>query len=472
MPDTLDVLFSPYGLTAEGESYLPHPTQQKLLDWVAEVRAGKSTVPGIPVLYLQHGVDSGGTRGMLAPLMECVFELAGLRVLIGRKDFNDLRLSVMETFFEILPQELLAESDAQEHRYVIKAKGGTSQVFFRELKDVKGLGSQEFGVIYVAEAHEIDVASYRTLKQRCRQQGFPTFILLEGNPPGHGHWLTNLTDPKHPDYDPDITRLTLSSYENKAFMKPGYLTMLEAMPPSWQRRYLMGEVGALTEGTPVYPAFQEPIHVHETKLIPDRPLIRGWDFGYRKAACVWAQQEDSGRLLVHKEWMAIETPEDAFIDGVITRTNLWFGARVARDYGDPAARNRDPHGVSALTRLTQHGIQMSYRQTTYGQRIPLINQRFSQLVGGVPAITINPACQILIEGLMGGYRFPELVEGRDLNAKQEIPAKDGWFDHLADAFSYLMVNLYGQSTPAAVKTIAARRARQRRVQVRRGAVVF
>jgi len=472
MPETLDVLFAPYGVQDDGRAHPPHPTQQTILDWVAAVRAGTQTAPGLPVLYLQHGVDAGGTRGMLAPLLECAFECAGLRVLIGRKDFNDLRLSIMETFFEILPRALLAEADAQEHRYVIRATGGTSQVFFRELKDVKGLGSQEFGMIYVAEAHEIDIASYRTLKQRCRQQGYPNLLLLEGNPPGQGHWLTHLTDPTHPDYDPDITRLTLSSYENQAFMQPGYLRMLEAMPPSWQRRYLMGEVGALADGTPVYPAFQEPIHVHETKLIPDRPLIRGWDFGYRKAACVWCQQEDSGRLLVHKEWMAIETPEDAFIDGVITRTNLWFGARAARDYGDPAARNRDPHGVSALTRLTQHGIQMLSRQTTYGQRIPLINQRLSQLIGGVPAVTVNPACAILIEGLMGGYRFPELEEGRDLNAKQEIPQKDGWFDHLANAFEYVMVNLYGQSTPAAVKTIAAHRARQRRVAVRRGAVVF
>ena len=472
MSEVIDVLFAPFGVGEDGQAHGPHPTQQQVSAWVRRVREGTHQAQGIPVLYLQHGVDSGGTRGMLAPLMECLFELAGLRVLIGRKDFNDLRLSIMETFFEILPEPMLVERDAQEHRYVLRAPGGTSQVFFRELKDVKGLGSQEFGIIYVAEAHEIDLASYRTLKQRCRQQGFPNFILLEGNPPGQGHWLTQLSDPTHGDYDPDLTRLTLSSYENHAFMKPGYLHMLEAMPPSWQRRYLMGEVGALVAGTPVYPAFMEPIHVHETQLVPDRPLLRGWDFGYRKAACIWGQQEDTGRLLIHKEWMAIETPEEAFIEGVMTRTNLWFGARTARDYGDPAARNRDPHGVSALTRLTQHGIQMAYRQTTYGQRIPLINQRFSQLVGGVPAITIAPGCRVLIEGLMGGYHYPELVEGRDLNAKQEIPAKDGWFDHLCNAFEYIVVNLYGQSTPAARKTIEARRLRQRRHAAHRGTVAF
>ena len=187
---------------------------------------------------------------------------------------------------------------------------------------------------------------------------------------------------------------------------------------------------------------------------------------------MWAQQEDSGRLLLHREWMALETPEEQFIDGVIARTNLWFGARTCRDYGDPAARNRDPHGVATLQRLSAKGIQLGFRQTTYAQRIPLINRKFSELIGGIPSITINPNCPTLIEGLAGGYHYPALKEGMELTAKREIPMKDSWFEHLANAFEYLMVNLYGQSTPAITKTIARRRLRQRRVAMKRGVVVF
>lgn len=466
------VVLAPYGMDAEYRPYPPHPTQQKIRDWVRVVREGRQLSAGIPVLYLQHGVDAGGTRGTLTPVLECLLEYPGIRVLIGRKDFNDLRLSILKTFLEIVPHVVIAEHNEQEHRYVLDGASGQGTVFFRELKDVKGLGSQEFAIITVHEAHEIDLFAYRTLKQRCRQSGYPNFVLMEGNPPSEGHWLSRIANPKDADYDPDITVLTLSSYENWNFMAPAYRTSLESMPPAWKRRYLLGETAALPEGTPVYPTFVETVHVHETTIAQDRPIIRGWDWGYRRAACVWAQQEDSGRLLIHREWMALETPEEQFIDGVITRTNLWFGARPCRDFGDPSARNRDPHGVATLQRLSAKGIQLGFRQTTYAQRIPLINRKLSELIGGVPAVTINPGCHVLIEGLAGGYHYPTLKDGAELTAKREVPAQDPWFNHLANSFEYVMVNLYGQSTPAITKTIASRRQRQRRVAARRGVVVF
>ena len=468
-----DLVLATYGLDpTTGRAFPPHPTQQRVLDWVDRIRRGERSVAGIPVLYLQHGVNSGGTRAMLAPAIECLLEYPGIRGLFGRKDYNDLRLSLMETFQDVIPPAFFVERNEQEHRFLLAAKGGRSTAFFRELKDIRGLGSQEFAFIVVSEAHEITEAAYRTLKQRCRQQGFPNFILMEGNPPSESHWLTHLTDPQSTQYDPDPAQLRVSSYENQAFMPPGYLHNLEGMPSAWRKRFLLGETGALPDGTPVYPTFVEAVHVHETQIIPDRPIIRGWDYGYRRAACVWAQQEDAGRLLVHREWMAIETPEDAFIDGVIMRTNQWFGGRVCRDYGDPAARNRDPHGVATLQRLQAKGIQLGCRQTTYAQRIPLINRKFSELIRGVPSVTINPLCATLIEGLAGGYHYPSLTDGLALTTPREVPLKDGWFDHLANAFEYLVVNLYGQSTPAITRTIAARRQRQQRMSAKRGLVVF
>lgn len=468
----LVVHFAPYGTDqTTGLPYRPHPTQAKIRDWALAVRNRTLKTQGIPILYVQHGVDAGGTRGILTPLVECLFEYPGLRALIGRKDYQDLRLSGMETFFEIMPRVLLSERDEQEHRYTIRGTQGNSTLFFRELKDVKGLGSQEFSVIAVLEAHEIELAAYRTLKQRCRQTGYPLMILMEGNPPAHGHWLTQVTDKRSPDYDPDLTLMTLSSYENWDYMTPAYRSSLESMPPAWRRRYLLGETGALPDGTPVYPSFVEAVHVRQTHLVPDRPIIRMWDFGMRRAACLWAQMEDNNRLLIHKEWMALETPEESFIDGVIVRTNSWFGQRPCRDYGDPAARNRDPNGVSTLQRLQAKGIQLTYRVTTYGQRIPLINRKLSEMIVGEPAVVINPACPILIEGLSGGYHYPELKEGMEFTDKRDAPLKEGWFEHLCNAFEYGMVNLYGQGTADISRFLQAKR-RNRFVSVHQQREVF
>lgn len=423
-------------------------------------------------MYLQHGVDSGGTRGVLAPVLECAFDYPGMRILVGRKDYQDLRLSIMETFFEVMPRVLIAERDEQEHRYTVRGPNGNAQVFFRELKDVRGLGSQEFAIIVVAEAHEIEEAAYRTLKQRCRQAGYPLAILMEGNPPPLGHWLDKLCDPTDLKHDPDLDRIVLTSYENWAHMNPAYRSSLESQPAAWRKRFLMAETSALPAGTPVYPAFVESVHVSATQLVPGRPLIRGWDFGLRRAACVWAQLSDDGRLLVHREWMPMETPEDQFIDGVVMRTNAWFGAIPCRDFGDPAATHRDPHGVSTLQRLTAKGIRLGFRQSEYGERIPLLNAKLSQMVGGKPLIQIDPRNEILIEGLMGGYHYPELKVEQEFTPKRDIPYKDGYFDHIVNAWEYVGVNLWLASRAATETYIRRKRARLADIARTQGAVVF
>lgn len=437
------VVISPYGSHPQtGAPFAPHPTQQYVRDWARAVRERRHTAKGIPVIYLQHGVNSGGTRAVLTPAIEYLLEQPEINVLIGRKDFNDLRLSGMETFFRVMPKQLIVGQNVQEHRYRIEGEHGTSQVFFRELKDTKGLGSQEFAVIVVIEAHEITLAMYRTLKQRCRQGLLPSMILLEGNPPAEGHWLLNLTDKNHPDYDADITMLKLPSTENWANMTPEYRSMLDSMPASWRKRYVLAEAAALPDGTPVYPSFVESMHVQETQIIPDRPIIRGWDFGLRRAACVWGQRSHTGNIIWHREWMAIETPEEDFIDGVKVRTKEWFGDIVCEDFGDPAATQRDPQGVSTLTRLSNKGINLGWRQSTYGERVPLINKLLSEMVGGRPKLIISPHCRILIEGLQGGYRYPELKQDTEFTLKHDVPYRDGWYEHMANAWEYPLVNLY------------------------------
>ena len=442
------LLFAPYGLNDQGQSFRPHPTQQKILDWTDAIRAGRAPTSGIPVLYVQHGVNSGTTRGCLAPVVECLLEYPGLRVLIGRRDFNDLRLSVMETFFEIVPPELILLRDNQLHFYTMRAKGGKSVVAFRGLKDITGLGSVPFSIIYVPEAKELEEKMYRTLKERCgRQRGLPAFLLLEGNAPVEGHWLEALTDLRSDRFDPDFTRLICSSEENQTGMSPQYWSMLMAMPETWRRRHVLGLTGALSDGTPVYPSFVESVHVRPTALIPDRPLIRAWDFGLRRAACVWAQTTVEGHVLVHREWLPLEVPETQFIDGVIQRTNEWFGPKVCRDVGDPAATHRDPEGVSTLRRLMDAGIRLESRVTTYGQRIPLINQKLSTMLRGDPLVSINPPCAALIEGLLGGWHYPKLDENHEFTLRKDLPYRDGYYEHICNAWEYLMVNLFDVVKP-------------------------
>ena len=477
MPETLELQFAPYGSDpTTGEAYQPHPTQQKVLDWCRAVREGRLQTNGIPTLYIQHGVNSGGTRAAMTPIIEYALEQPGLSVLVGRKDFVDLRKSGMATFFRMMPPELIVKREEQIHIYHIATTGvgaAPSTFAFSDLKEPDSLGSQEFAAILVIEAHEMTEETFRKLRNRARQGLLPSFLVLEGNPPSEGHWLARLTNKNDPAFDPSITVFVLPSTENWNFMTLAYRQTLESMPAAWRRRYLLGLTGFLPAGTPVYPAFVESLHVRPTAIIPDRPLIRSWDFGYRRAACSWMQLTDHGQLLIHKEWMALETPESEFIEGVKQRTNEWFGPKACVDYGDPAARNRDPEGVSTLTRLAKAGVSFVARQSTYAERIPLINQRLCLLISGAPAVIVDPACAIIIEGMLGGYHYPEIDPDKKYTVKHEIPDHDQWFSHLMNTVEYAFVNLFlGTSTGLREERREVRMRHREPARRRQGVVSF
>ena len=81
----LEIEIAPYGLK-NGETAGPNPTQERVLDWVDNIReetsvhvkkiqSTKMPAPfndgkGIPVLYLQGGAGSGKTRAFMAPVLE------------------------------------------------------------------------------------------------------------------------------------------------------------------------------------------------------------------------------------------------------------------------------------------------------------------------------------------------------------------------------------------------------------------
>ena len=75
------------------------------------------------------------------------------------------------------------------------------------------------------------------------------------------------------------------------------------------------------------------------------------------------------------------------------------------------------------------------------------------MIGGVPTLLVDPSCPILIEGLAGGFHYPELKEGQSFSPMRDTPFKDGWFEHIVNAFEYGMVNIFLGSSPAINRVI-------------------
>lgn len=436
-------MLAPYGKTEQGEGFPPNPTQQRVLDWVDRVRDGKHPLGAdgkkrLPVLYLQGAIRAGKTRGFLAPVIECLNEVEKLRILWTRQDFADLRLSAMETFFEVMPGELITSRNVQEHRYGIGGKG--SQIFFQGLKDLAGLGSQEYGVIVVTEAHEISHSAYLTAKNRCMQINTPNMLLLEGNPPNEGHWLDNLTKQGTDEYDPDVEKWELSIWENYDNLPEGYRNSLLSLPRSWRLKYLEGKTGFIADGKPFYNGFQETIHKRSLAYITGKTIYRGIDFGFHHPAIVYAQQDANDRFMVLAELMGSDITIDKFADVFIAFENTHFPKAEFETYYDPAGEQKtDKSEKTSVEILANKGIKGRCRQSTYRERKELVERKLSTLIGSIPALIVDESCKIIIDGFLGGYHYPKQ---RDDKPAEEAPEKDGYYDHCLNALEYIIVNLF------------------------------
>ena len=461
-----EIVLAPYGWK-EGVPAGPNSTQDKILYYV-DLWKKRQFQPGdkgegIPVLYVQGGVGAGKTRGILAPILELMCQHPGIRVLWGRKDFSDLRVSAMETFLEVA-QGLIASKNEQEHRYSIinagQKTGILSKIFFRELKDLAGLGSQEFAIIVITEAHEIfNHRIYTDLKARCRQADMPLMLLMEGNPPNEGHWLDNLTKRGSPEYDDDVVQLICTTYENWNNLPVSYRRSLEKMSPAWRRKYIEGKSGFIPDGKPFYDGFNEQLHCGDFEYIKGKEIIRCLDFGYHHPACLWLQFDTDGRLIALKELLGVDITLEAFLQyKLIPYENIAFPNERFTTFYDIAGLQKtdkasqinttaggqkgNAEALNCVTILKNFGITGRAKQSTYVTRKEIIERLLSRAIKGRSALLVDNSCKILKEGFLGGYHYPVVKEGPE----KEVPEKDGFYEHLMNCLEYGIINLFSLLT--------------------------
>lgn len=442
----INLPLAPFGLK-NGEVNKANPTQQKVLEWVDKVRAMPAdSQTHIPVLYLQGGVGCGKTRALLAAVEELLTEIPGLNLLWGRLDFKDLKLSIINKFFELFPSELIKDRNEQYHYYGIETTepDKPSRIFFNGLKDLSGLGSQEFGVIVINEVHEITEQMYRALKRRCRQEGKPVMILMEGEAPNETHWLAQITNPASENYDPDIETWFVSTYENWDNLPVAYRGSLETMPDSWKAKYLLGKYGFRPDGKPYYTGYKEILHARELEWLEDKELICGWDFGFHHPAVLITQIDLQDRWGWLREIIGSDITIDKFADRVKQEINYYYPGARCMHFGDPAsAQKSDKSEQTSWEILQSKGIELVYRQSEYRLRKEIIEKKLSTLIGDRPSLLVDRRyCKTANDGFLGGYHYPQIKQGQQVIDKFEQPYKDGFYEHIMNAGEYIAVNLF------------------------------
>jgi hypothetical protein len=182
----------------------------------------------------------------------------------------------------------------------------------------------------------------------------------------------------------------------------------------------------------VFAEFEPQIHIAPVEYNQNLPLYRAIDFGFvNPFVCLWIQIDAQGRVRVIDEYIKSRMTIDSHADEIKTR-KPYSEENVIATFCDPAGAGvNDVTGTSPVFQLKQAGVKLRYKRSSILEGIELI-RRALRSGDGKSNLIINPRCGRLIEA-MQSYHYPQA-------GCEELPLKDGIYDHPIDALRYFFVN--------------------------------
>jgi hypothetical protein len=189
----------------------------------------------------------------------------------------------------------------------------------------------------------------------------------------------------------------------------------------------------------VFAEFEPDIHITPVDYNPALPLYRAIDFGFvNPFVCLWIQVDGSGIVRVIDEYVKSRQTIDVHADEIKNRAPFSEDNVIAA-FCDPAGAGvNDVTGTSPVSQLRSMGIKLRYKRSSILEGIELI-RRALRSGDGKSSLIISPRCGRLIEA-MQCYHYPPA-------GSEELPLKDGIYDHPIDALRYFFVN-YNSSNSA------------------------
>jgi phage terminase large subunit len=184
----------------------------------------------------------------------------------------------------------------------------------------------------------------------------------------------------------------------------------------------------------VFDQFDVAIHVRPVEYDANLPLYRSLDFGFANPfVCLWIQVDSESVVRVIDEYVRTRATID--VHAAELKARIPSGeSRVIATFCDPAgAGANDVTGTSAVRELRSLGINVRYRRSGIAEGIESIRRAIRDGTGKSRFI-VSPQCARLIEALTC-YHYPDSPAG------DELPLKDGVYDHPIDALRYFFINL-------------------------------
>jgi len=430
----------------EIKSYDPLPTLRRFHESPAQIRAivgpvgsGKTSAASLEIgyylpwfLYERYGYKE--TRW-------CVI----------RNTYRELQDTTLKTVAEWFPDgQYVSKDDTLHIRY---ENGIHSALLFRSCdrpQDIKKFKSLEITGYWIDESIEVGDEIKRMLKNRIGRypQKCPVRFGVETtNPPeteATTYWQFNWDEPP-PGPKPERAPLPnhvgfwQPPYENEFNLRSGYYDDLRndyLANPDWIDVYVEGKPGVIPTGKAVYNNFRRAYHEAKEGLIWDgQPLFRGWDNSGNIPAAVIVMFPDATKCHVLAEYHSDRMGIVDFAKWVSAEcSQRWPNAQFS-DWADPAGENKYSKAMGGFTSNAQLmrdcGVNVEPSEQNFMARKEAVEQQLRVYEG----MLVDPSCNRLINGFLGGYCYPEIgTSGR----YSDEPLKNR-YSHVHDALQYVLV---------------------------------
>lgn len=372
---------------------------------------------------------------------------------IIRNVYRELADTTIRTWFDWV-EERIGRWNAQDMIFHVKTDSLDAEFLFRALDrpgDVKKLKSLELTGAWVNEAVEvpravIDMLQGRVGRYPSQRDGGPTWsgVMLDTNPPDVDHWWYRLFEEERPEgwsvyKQPSGISPQAENIEN--LPESYYQRLMQGKTDQWIDVFVKGQYGFVSDGKPVYPEFNDHIHVAKEILRPveGEAIYIGLDFGLTPAAVI-GQRLDTGRWVVLEEIATEDMGAVRFSEilGRILREK--YSNYEFRITGDPAGDQRaQTDERTPFDILNANGISAQPADTNdFILRREAVAKALTTLtMDGEPSLLISPNCVNLRKGMGGGYHYKRVqVSGEE--RYRDVPDK-GRFSHVCEALQYAMV---------------------------------
>ncbi len=233
--------------------------------------------------------------------------------------------------------------------------------------------------------------------------------------------------------------------ENRENLAPGYYEKLMTGQPDWYiRRNIDNLFGYSRDGKPVFPEFNDVIHVANSPLLPlaGLPIHVGYDQG-RTPAAIFGQQLGEGRWRILEEFCGLDMGAQTFGKALMP-----FVARKFPDHNlgahwtDPAAALGSDHDETCWLDIVKATTAWPLRPSpvpgnNLTDRFEAVRSPLTRLVGGKPGIIISPTCKVLRKGMNSGYRYKRVARSGSTDIFHDVPEKT-FQSHICEALQYLL----------------------------------